>query len=84
MNRVDIMAIWRRVSPHTIMTEDGMKVCEAIAAAEREACAQVAEGFPHNRDWVPGSLYGNLRNETAAAIRDRAPDQGTGDQGGAA
>ena len=38
---------------------------------EREACAQVAEGFPENRDWVPGSLWGNIRKEMAAAIRNR-------------
>lgn len=38
---------------------------------EREACAQVCEGFPENRDWVPGSLWGNIRNEMSAAIRAR-------------
>ena len=38
---------------------------------EREACAQVCEGFPANRDWVPGSLWGNIRNEMSAAIRAR-------------
>ena len=38
---------------------------------ERGACAQVAEGFPANRDWVPGSLWGNIRGEMAAAIRAR-------------
>lgn len=42
-----------------------------VAAAEREACAKVAEGFEANRDWVPGSLWGNLRAEVAAAIRAR-------------
>lgn len=40
-----------------------------IEAAERERCAKVAEGFSSNRDWVPGSLWGNIRNEIAAAIR---------------
>jgi hypothetical protein len=34
-----------------------------------EECAKVAEGFPRNREWVPGSLYDTLRRETAAAIR---------------
>ena len=38
---------------------------------EREACAKVCEGFPENRDWVPGSLWGNIRNEMSAAIRAR-------------
>ncbi len=38
---------------------------------EREACAKVCEGFPANRDWVPGSLWGNIRNEMGAAIRAR-------------
>lgn len=40
-----------------------------IEAAERERCAKIAEGFLSNRDWVPGSLWGNIRNEIAAAIR---------------
>jgi len=44
---------------------------ERIAEMEREACAQVAEGFEANRDWVPGSLWGNIRTEVAAAIRAR-------------
>ena len=38
---------------------------------ERDACAKVAEGFPENRDWVPSSLWGNIRKEIAAAIRAR-------------
>ena len=38
---------------------------------EREACAKVCEGFPANRDWVPGSLWGNIRSEMSAAIRAR-------------
>ena len=38
---------------------------------EREACAKVCEGFPENRDWVPSSLWGNIRSEMAAAIRAR-------------
>ncbi len=44
-----------------------------IAAPEiRERAAKVAEGLPHNRDWVPGSLYDTLRREVAAAIRNSA------------
>lgn len=41
-------------------------------AAEREACAKVAEGFEQNRDWVRGSLYESIRNEVAAKIRARS------------
>ena len=41
--------------------------------AEREACAVAAEGFTDDaRDWVPGSLYDNLRRDVAAAIRKGA------------
>lgn len=47
------------------------EAAEALIAAEREACARVAEGFPQTRDWVPGSLYGTIRSEIAAAIRER-------------
>lgn len=36
---------------------------------EREACAKAAEGFPANRDWIPGSVWGNIRNDVAASIR---------------
>lgn len=45
-------------------------IAEAVAA-EREACAKVAEGFEQNRDWVRGSLYESIRNEVAARIRAR-------------
>ena len=41
----------------------------ACVAAERERCAKVAEGFEQTRDWVPGSLYDNIRREVAARIR---------------
>lgn len=41
-----------------------------IEAQERERCARVAEGFEANRDWVNGSLWGNIRREVAAAIRE--------------
>jgi hypothetical protein len=37
-----------------------------------EECAKAAEGFPHNRDWVKGSLYEKLRIETAFEIRKLA------------
>ena len=44
----------------------------AAVAAEREACAQAAEGFSDpRRDWVTGSLWGNIRACVAAAIRAR-------------
>ena len=42
-----------------------------VAASERESCAKAAEGFPENRDWVPGSLWGNIRADVASAIRAR-------------
>ena len=47
---------------------------------EREACAKVCEGLVsadacarqiRTRNWVPGSLWGNIRNEMSAAIRAR-------------
>ena len=41
----------------------------AVRAAALEEAAKEVERFPHNREWVPGSLYGNLRVETAADIR---------------
>ncbi|ARU04698.1 hypothetical protein CCO03_17160 [Comamonas serinivorans] len=43
-----------------------------VAAAEREACAKAAEGFPENRDWVPNSLWGNIRRDVANFIRKRS------------
>lgn len=45
---------------------------ERIARAdENERCARIAEGVERSaeRHWVPGSLYGLLRRETAAEIR---------------
>ena len=36
---------------------------------EREACAKACEGMEANRYWIPGSLWGNIRSEMAAAIR---------------
>ena len=38
---------------------------------EREACAKACEGLDATRDWVPGSLWGNIRGKIAAAIRAR-------------
>jgi len=52
-------------------TEELERFAGLVAAAEREACAKVSEGFPENRTWVPGSLWGNIRSEVAAAIRAR-------------
>ena len=57
------------------------RFAELVAACEREACAKVCEGFPANRDWVPGSLWGNIRSEMSAAIRARAAiAKATGEQ----
>lgn len=50
----------------------------ALAVAEpviREQCAKAAEGFEANRDWVNGSLWGNIRREVAAAIREGDKDE---------
>lgn len=44
----------------------------SAVAAEREACAKVAEGSEQTRDWFPTSLWANLRNEIAARIRMRS------------
>ena len=55
-------------------TDKLMRLVALVAADEREACAQVAEGFPENRDWVPGSLWGNIRREVAEAIRARGQE----------
>ena len=67
--------VWDAVSGLPIISEnfdDADFACVARAImAEREACAQIAHGFPQNRDWVPGSLYGAIRREVAAAIRNR-------------
>jgi hypothetical protein len=50
--------------------EQRRAVHEAVLE-EREACAKACEGMEANRDWVPGSLWGNIRSEMAAAIRAR-------------
>ena len=51
-------------------------IARAIEQARREgyaagvrAAAEVAETGGAVRDWVPNSLYGTMRKETAAAIR---------------
>lgn len=51
-----------------------LRFAQLVAAHEREQCAQVCEGFPENRDWVPGSLWGNIRCEMGAAIRSRGKE----------
>lgn len=47
-----------------------------VRAAAIEECAKIAEGFPRNRDWVPGSLYDTLRKEVATSIRALAEKDG--------
>ncbi|TIT54421.1 MAG: hypothetical protein E5W72_03990 [Mesorhizobium sp.] len=38
--------------------------------AERERCAERAEGLDRQgREWVPDSLWENIKRDTAAAIR---------------
>lgn len=42
--------------------------------AERERCAQVAEGLDRRgREWVADSLWDNIKRDTAAAIRRGEP-----------
>lgn len=57
----------------------GVEQLRAVREAvlqEREACAKACDGMEVNRDWVPGSLWGNIRGEMAAAIRARGePEQ---------
>lgn len=38
MTRDDITSIWRRESPQCLITEEGLRICEAVAKAERERC----------------------------------------------
>ena len=63
------------------ITHAGVEQRRAVREAvlqEREACAKACEGLEANRDWVPGSLWGNIRIEMAAAIRARGePEQPT-------
>ena len=43
-------------------------------AQERERCAAVAEALDRTgREWVPDSLWANIKRDTAAAIRRRQP-----------
>lgn len=49
-------------------------ILEVATKREQERCARIAEGFPRNRAWVPGSLYDTLRRETAADIRKQPAD----------
>jgi len=70
---VDEIIYVRSVMIGTSTDEIAREVIDAvrphIEAAERERCADVAEFFSSNRDWVLNSLWGNIRNEIAAAIR---------------
>lgn len=66
----------KRAAKHVAALNGHSDECERFMDEARdyvsftiEECAKIAEGFPHNRDWVPGSLYDTLRKETAAAIR---------------
>lgn len=74
MNREDIIRIWRNASPSTVLTEEGLRICEAIAAAEREACAKVCEDV--RADSVSGGGPVEAFNYSAkvcsAAIRARS------------
>ena len=47
------------------------EAAQQLIDAEREACAQVAERFPANRAWVPGSLWANIRAEVATPRRNQ-------------
>lgn len=74
MTREDILLMARAAGLQRTNPGEAMEVVNfaaLVATAEREACAKVAEGFAANRDWVPGSLWGNIRAEVAAAIRAR-------------
>ena len=50
--------------------EQRRAVREAVLE-EREECAKACEVLEATRDWGPGSLWGNIRGEMAAAIRAR-------------
>ena len=84
INREDVLRMaqeagagrFRRDESAQIVTPEVLErfaaiVAALVAAHEREACAKAAEGFEANRDWVPGSLWGNIRADVAAAIRAR-------------
>ena len=60
----------RNGQPFRYHTADQLRAYgDARVAAERERCARIAEGLVQTRDWVPGSLYDNIRREVAARIR---------------
>ena len=64
----EVVALKERIARAGV--EQRRAVREAVLQ-EREACAKACEGLEANRDWVPGSLWGNIRSEMAAAIRAR-------------
>lgn len=64
----EVVALKERIARAGV--EQRRAVSEAVRE-EREACAKACEGMEANRDWVPGSLWGNIRGEMAAAIRAR-------------
>ena len=83
--QIDRAAIQEWAAQHAVCTSEGFieveidllaeylqSIANRAAEREREACAQAAEGFAQSRDWVPGSLYANIRNEVAALIRTRS------------
>jgi hypothetical protein len=62
MDRDQIIGIWRATSPSTILSEEGLRICKAVAEAEREASAKVCE------EWDSDSAD---PREVAATIRAR-------------
>jgi len=66
--QVELVELKERIARAGV--EQRRAVREALLA-EREACAKACEGLEATRDWVPGSLWGNIRGEMAAAIRAR-------------
>lgn len=55
------------------MTEDDVEEIAKAILAEREACAVRAEAKGRaGREWVPGSLWANVRREIAKDIRQGA------------
>lgn len=49
MKRDEIMRIWRSVSPGSIITEDGLRICEAIMDNALEEAAKICDGV-NNHD----------------------------------
>lgn len=40
MKDEEIKRIWRQVSPTSVITDEGLAICRAVAKAERERCIQ--------------------------------------------